>query len=70
MRTPKNLTRATVADFIRERFPTAIRFTFSATWERDDACWVWAGEIERDDGSIAEWSFDDHAPEDSLMVLG
>ena len=32
-------------------------------------CWVWAGEVYRLDGSTAEWSFDDHAPEDSLMVL-
>ena len=65
----KTLSRADVLAFIQDRFPTAREFTFSATYDSEGDCWVWAGEVYRLDGSTAEWSFDDHAPEDSLMVL-
>lgn len=62
------LTRETVAEHIRSHFGDAETFSFTVTLDEEDDTYVWSGRVVRLDGSVAEWSFEDHYP-DALNVV-
>lgn len=62
------LTRETVTERIRNHFGDAETFSLIVTLDNEDDAYVWSGRVVRLDGSVAEWSFEDHYP-DALNVV-